>query len=339
MRRALTLLAAVVLFAAPLGARLPAPPDPRALLRDIAQFTDAEWAAVERGEAVAKVLESDAREVAIAGAVRITGSRATLLQRYRDISLLKTSALVLDVNRFSPSPSAADLERAPFEDRSLDLRDCKPGDCAVRLSGADIARFHREVDWRAADWRTQSAAVWREVLAEHARAYRASGRRALPQYVNRAEPLSVAAELSLLVADYGFLATYAPELHRYLGDLTSPGPPGTEHQLYWSKEDFGVRPILRISHQIIVHGTADLPVSVVATNQVYADHYLDAALSVTLAIEAGRDFYMVTMNRARTRSLSGMLRRIVRSIVQTRSRDTMRRILVTTKTAIEQRPG
>jgi hypothetical protein len=159
----------------------------------------------------------------------------------------------------------------------------------------------------------------------------------LPHYVNKKDPLSVASELSLLVADYRFIAGYSPELHRYLNDLGLPGPPGTEHMLYWTKEDFGVRPIFRISHQVIARGSGNPPVAIVATTQVYADHYLDAALGITLAIDAGRNFYMVTMNRARTRSLSGLLRRVVRSMVQTRSRDAMRKVLVTTKTAIEKR--
>lgn len=77
----------------------------------------------------------------------------------------------------------------------------------------------------------------------------------------------------------------------------------------------------------------------VATNQVYADHDLDAALGVTLAIDAsdsrGRAFYMIAVNRARTRSLSGFLRRMVRATVQTRGRDAMRKILTATKSGLE----
>ena len=46
---------------------------------------------------------------------------------------------------------------------------------------------------------------------------------------------------------------------------------------------------------------------------------------------------MISMSRARTRSLSGLLRRFVRSTVQSRSRDAMRSVLLTTKVAIEQR--
>ncbi len=112
-------------------------------------MSDAEWAAIGRGEAVAKVLATDNREVAVAGAVRIASSSERLVGRYRDIESLKRSAIVLEIGRFSKPPRPADLAAVAFEDYNLDLRDCRPGDCRVRLGEPAIARFHREVDWRA----------------------------------------------------------------------------------------------------------------------------------------------------------------------------------------------
>ena len=47
-------------------------------------------------------------------------------------------------------------------------------------------------------------------------------------------------------------------------------------------------------------------------------------------------FYMVSVSRARTRSLGGLLRSFVRSTVQNRSRDALRKILASTKTSLEQ---
>src|ERR671910_1184738 len=116
-------------------------------------FTAEDWAAVDAGRAVARVLDSDAREVAVAGAVRIAASRERFSARLRDIEALKRSAAVLDAGRLPPMPRAADLAAAPLEEYSLDLRRCRPGDCHVRLAAADIARFHREVDWTRPDWR------------------------------------------------------------------------------------------------------------------------------------------------------------------------------------------
>src|SRR5918994_6363837 len=105
----------------------------RDLLRKVAQFTDADWAMVERGQAVAKVLDTDTREIAIAGAVRIRGTRDQLVTRSRDLAVLKGSAAVLDTGRFSRVPAPADLQGVIFEEYSLDLRNCRPGDCHVRL--------------------------------------------------------------------------------------------------------------------------------------------------------------------------------------------------------------
>ena len=299
---------------------------------------------VERGEAVAKILDTDTREVAVAGAVRILGSRDRLVARSRDLEGLKRSAAVLDARPFSAVPTPADLQHVTFEERSLDLRNCHPGDCPVRLSADDIARFHKEVNWNGADWRDQSARVWREVLARYAAAYLSNGRTALPDYVNKREALSVASEVALLTSEYGFVSSYSPELAAYLRDFGGKPPAGAQHMLYWTKEDFGIRPIFRISHQVIHQAGGSTPSTLIATNQVYADHYLDAALTVTVALASGDapasatragDFYMISVSRARTRSLSGLLRRIARSTVQSRSREAMRKILTSTKAAIE----
>lgn len=309
---------------------------PKDLLRTIAGFTDADWAAVERGEAVSKLLDTDAREVAVAGAVRITGRRDQLVARCRDLQTLKGS-VVMDVGRFSAVPDPSDLQRVILDERSVDLRSCQPGDCPVRLSAADVGRFHREVNWSSPDWRNQSLAVWRSVLSNHARAYLAGGRSGLPEYVNKRDPLSVASEVAQLAGDYDFVSRYSPEFHAYLKEFGSRVPAGAEQMLYWTREDFGIRPIVRISHQVIYSSTPPAtPVTILAINQVYADHYLDAALTVTLALEAGRDFYMISMSRARTRSLSGFLRRFARSAVQGRGRDAMRSALAATKAAIEK---
>ena len=315
------------------------PTAPRDLLRSIAQISEREWTSVERGVPLAKILSTDRREIAVVGAIRIAADRDRLVARYRNIDNLKRSAIVLDAGVFSPVPQSSDLSRLVFEDHGLDLRDCQPGECSVRLAPEDIARFHREVDWNRPDWRTRSATVWRDVLAERAAAYQRGGRMALPVYVNKTEPLSVASEFELLMASYGFLADYSPALHAYLRTMGPDGPPGTDRVLYWTKEDFGVRPIIRISQQIIQRAARSNDPAIVTSNQVYADHYLDAAITATLALTAaddeGRSFYMISINRVRTRSLTGLLRTMVRSTVQGRSRDAMRKILEATKTALE----
>jgi hypothetical protein len=336
MRVALS--AAGILAMAGLAAMQGSPPTVRDFLREIAALTDREWTALERGEAVAKVLDTDTREVAIAGAVRISASSDRLVDRYRDVQHLKRGSVVLDVGRLSQPPTAADLARTPIDDYSLDLRDCQPYDCRVRLSEQDIARFHRDVNWQAPDWRQRSATVWRHVLADHAAAYVREGRRGLAVLANKRDPLSVPTELAGLVREVRFVGHYAAELFTYMTEFAPPGPAGAEQTLYWSKEDFGIRPVLRISHQVIYTNPSRPAVLVVVTNQVYADHYLDAALIVSLAIDVPGDqpgFYLVSVSRARTRSLTGLLRSFARNTVQSRSREALRKILTSTRASLE----
>jgi hypothetical protein len=311
------------------------PLSPHDLLRSVGQFSQSEWAAVERGESVARLIETDSREIAVVGAVRIAGSREALIARYRDIEGLKQSPLVLDAGRMSMPPTVSELADLPLEEYSLNLRECRPGSCPVRLGAADVARFQR-VNWRRPDWRAQSASIWREVLTSYAAAYLTSGRQGLPTYVNKDVPISVGAEVGALLDEYAFVAAYSPDFHAYLQQLGPHPPIGSEQTLYWTKEDFGVRPTVRISHQVVYRLT-ERNAAFIATNQVYADHYLDAALSVTVTLDGGtgRDFYMIVVNRGRTRSLDGFLRRFVRSMVQNRSRDALRRILTNTKSAVQ----
>ena len=155
----LSALAAVVAATAASGRA--APPRAREVLSHIAPTADAEWSAIERGEPLARMLDTDSREIAVVGAVRIRASSDRLVERYRAVENLKRSAIVLDVGRFGQPPQSSDLQAASFEPYSLDLRDCRQFDCRVRLSEADIVRFQRDVDWTAPDWQARSAGTTR----------------------------------------------------------------------------------------------------------------------------------------------------------------------------------
>ena len=98
----------------------PAAGEPHGFLRSVAGFTSAELGRLDRGEPIAKVLETDRREVAIVGAVRVAGSQAKLFERYRNISTLKTSDVVMEIGRFSTPPAPEDLRELHFEDYDLE---------------------------------------------------------------------------------------------------------------------------------------------------------------------------------------------------------------------------
>jgi hypothetical protein len=314
------------------------PQDIQALLRHVTHFTAGEITAVERGEPVARVLETERAEVAVAGAVRISAPRGRILERSRDVSLLTKSDMVLQVGRFGPTPRADDLRELVFESYDLEsLRECEPGDCAVRLSAASMTHFQQRVNWRAADWRMQAAGLWRQLLAEYAADYGTRGDRALAEYHNKEAPLRLEDQFAILFRESAFVTPFAPDLLQYLQEYPRVSLPGAEDVLYWSKENFGLRPVFSVTHLSIHAPDAAARAAFVARKQIYATHYFDAALGITLALDDGAGgAYMVVVNRARTRSLTGRFRGFVRGIVQGRSRDGVEKMLRSTKQSLER---
>ena len=308
-----------------------------ALLRSTAAFTNAELARLDRGEPIAKVLDTDRREVAIVGAVRIAGSQAQLFARYRIPSNVRTSDVVMETGRFSATPVPDDLRDLHFEDYDLDtIRTCKPGDCGVRLSTRDMERFAREVNWSGPNWKQQAGDLWRQLLAANANAYLANG--TLGDYRNKATPLDVADEFKILFQAFADFEKLSPEFMAHLRQFPAARLHGTEDFLYWSKDDIN-RPVTRVTHLSLYPAPADSNrPGLIATKQIYAAHYFDAGLGLTCAFNDGTSgFYMVSMNRIRTRSLTGFTRTLVRSIVQRRSREAMEGILRSMKIGIERR--
>jgi hypothetical protein len=317
-------------------------------VRDLLQsigFDGSEIAAVERGEPVARALDTDRREVAVIGAVRVEAPRERLAARFRTIDSLRRSKAVLDAGRISVPPQPGDLAAVPFEEYDLDVRDCRPGACRVRLAAEDIVRFQREVDWRSPAWQTQSSRIWQQVLGGYADAYFRKGPAGLPVFANKTEPLSVAEETRLLLGQSSFVIGIAPEVIARAQQPMAVQPDADNQLLYWSKEDFGIRPVMRVTHRTIYEPPPSpdrpRPPLVISGTQLYASHYLDAAISFIIAVEfpspaRAPGFYMISVTRARTRSLAGILRTMVRSTVRGRSRDAMEKVLRTTKSSLER---
>jgi len=244
--------------------------------------------------------------------------------------------------RIGAPARAEDFAPLAFEPYDLDAaRSCQPGDCAVRLPAHAWPRFERDVNWRASDWRDQAAAVWRSVLADYTETYRTRGATALAEYRNKAVPVSVAEEFELLLNASHAFEPSAPVFFEHVRSFPASPPAGVEDVFYWSKNDFGIRPVVSVTHLSLYRVTAVSPVqrtsAVIASKQIYATHYFDAALTLTLAYDDGEGgFYMVSVNRARTRSLAGWTRAMVRSVVQKRSREGLEKTLSATKVALER---
>lgn len=324
------------------SARLASSSDPLVFLRDSGDFSEGDLDLIARGEPVARLLDTERRQVAVIGAVRINAPVERILAHYRDVSLLGESSAILQVATFSSPPRVEDLQPWVMEKYDLEtIRECTPGDCGVRLSAAEMARFEREVMWEAPDWRSRAGTAWRRMLIDYVAGYLARGDVALSEYRNKEEPLRVAEELDLLFRQSEFFREAAPGFMRFVEDYPRGRPAGTDDLLYWMKDDFGIRPVFSITHLLLHTSPGDSrgssPLAMIATKQIYATHYFDAGLGLTAVYRhPSGGSLLISQNRVRTRSLVSLMRTFVRSKVRSSSRSAMEKVLRSMKTRLER---
>lgn len=95
------------------------------VLRTRAGFSSEEFAALERGESVVKVLAaSDKREVAVCGVVRLYQSPQVIAKLFHE-TMTQNSKSVLVSGKFSNPPSLTDVQYLTLDERDVeDIKDC-----------------------------------------------------------------------------------------------------------------------------------------------------------------------------------------------------------------------
>ena len=147
-------------------------PEVRAALTSLLRLSAADLAAARRGEVVQHGLPSRAPgEIAVAGAVRIAAPKEAFFARVRDIVRFKSGPDVLQIGRFSATPSLQDLAALTIDRTTFDPQSCHVGDCNVRLSADAIKRFEHDVDANAADAEARAAAWFKQLLLDTVEAY------------------------------------------------------------------------------------------------------------------------------------------------------------------------
>lgn len=310
------------------------------LTRDF-KFSASDLSDLQRGLTVRKSLAvTTPGEVAVVGAIRVRARKETLVERYRDIAEFKRHPDVLQVGRFSATPSIDDLAALTITRDDIDLRDCRPRDCDVRLPEEAITRVHREIDWKAPDADARAAALFKLLLVENAAAYRSGGPGRITQYDDGSRPIRPTDDLAGLVAHSEYLDTLLPGLRDRLSSPSRPVDPATagdDDFLYWSKERFGMAPFISVTHVLIAPAGAGR--LVIASKDVYSSRYLDASLSIAIASDAVDDptaFHLIYVNRSRANALKGVFSSLRRSIVERRARNALDEQLRELKRTLER---
>jgi len=327
-------------------AQTPAEEFKSVLLKDAA-FTPEEFAALERGEVVVKPLPAtDKREVAFCGVARLRGDPARLLAAFSESLTRSGNRAVLVGGRLGTPPAPEDLRALSLENEEIeDMKRCAVGDCKVKLSAAMIARLRSGVDWAAPGYRPAADRLFRSMLSDYVRDYLARGDAALVEYNDRAGAVRLGEEQPALLGSLPYVKDSAPEFAAYLQSFPRAELPGVENTLHWSEIKVGLKPVILFTHTATyTRRHDDAPQILVATKQLYATHYFDSSLSLTLLTSAtdeeGRAAtYLLYANRSRLDTLGGLFGGVRRRVIETRVLDGLGAVLRQTKLRTEAAPA
>jgi hypothetical protein len=132
-----------------------------------------------------------------------------------------------------------------------------------------------------------------------------------------------------------------PDFDRYLLDYPNATLNNVETQFYWEKINFGLKPTLRIVQAIVYRGKrATEPAYVVAVKQLYASHYFETALDLTVCVRDpervdGRGFYLITLKGSQQAGLTGIKGSLVRKVAVDKTRSSLERALMSIKQKLE----
>lgn len=241
---------------------------------------------LDRGETIARVLPTgDSRDVAIFGAVQINASRAFFTERQRDVTRALKTATRTKVQRFSEPAVASDAQLIDISNDDLEeLRDCRPNACTFKLPATDMQSF-RAAMASGADAKARVTAFAASRMVEYVNDYRARGNAAMLVFDDRGSIRSSDALIGLL-RDSSYVFSAVPSLGQHLIDYPRSSLPGATEVIFWSRDEMPhLRPVLRITHQTIYSPSDRHDLTVVASKQLYANHYFEAGLEALAAVD------------------------------------------------------
>src|SRR5262245_52353701 len=217
---------AALLFPAALAATAS---DPFAWLQPSVTLDRAARSRLDRGEVVVRVLRTGNGEIGIFASARLDADAETLAGWVNAIARLKKSPYVLMVRRFSDPPGLDDLKGLTLDEGDLDaIRDCRPGNCELKLAGDDIATLRQAADAGGPQWKDAVQSEFKRVVLGRLAVYEARGFVGVPPYVDQRKPTDPGTAFDTLLE-------HSPYLH--FDDGHAGDPP--KSFFYWSKEQYG----------------------------------------------------------------------------------------------------
>ncbi len=311
------------------------------IFRDKAELAESDLTALDQGETVIKLLLArDKREIAMGGAVRVQASAESFLQSFRENMTRKSNPAILEIGSFGNPPSLNDLQGLTIESRDIeDLRQCVVGNCRLKLSAMMIDRLQKEIDWSAPDYPIHVTQLLKQMLVDYVRDYLTRGDRALIQYDDKGEPISLADEQHELLASSGYHAL--ADTNGDADNLSKSEAILVDNAFVWSKIKFGLKPVIAVNHIMIYQRPQNIGAQIlIVSKQIYANHYFDSSLGLTAFINipgSTPKTYLVYENRSRVDGLGGVFGKVKRGIIEDKAVSSLESILQRSQRSLDAR--
>jgi len=331
-------LAASLLLGHPANEQAGLPPDISWILKDAAQFSDDRLQAIQRGEVISRTSASASEgEAAVVAAVKINATKELTASYFRQIVDFEDGEVTLRHVNFSQPPRLSDLTRLSLDDdERRDLRECRPGNCSVRIGAEGAREIGKAVNWSGPDAAAQADAWVRNRLLAYVTEYLAKGDAALVTYNDKSDAVPLQREWAGIVTNSPALKAYAPDLQRYLTQFPKAVLRGVRDEVFWDRQHMsGLDPILGVTHIMTWADPSHPDRIVIAQKQIYASHYFYGGLSVTLVLQDPKQpnppaTYVVYFNRSRGDLLKGgfggLRRRVAEHAVTSSAEDLLGRM-------------
>lgn len=288
------------------------PPQLTQFLQQNIGFDAVQFSALERGEVVVKVLDThDRRDVAVFGIITIPKGREEYVRALRHFSTSLRTPNRSQLGIFSNPAADSDVAAVVVNSRDVaEIKNCKPGDCVVKLPAAEMRRIHGEINWSAPaeSVQAQLSAYARRRLVEYVTDYRRRGDSAMAIYDDRGNLNVHSSEaFAAQLTESPYVYQTVPSLQNYLANYPHGSlPDGADEVVFWSEDVLPrLRPILSVTHQV-VYTPPELPgMTLAAAKQIYADHYFEAAVDFTAVVDRNPGSYLVVLRRYRFDNLPG----------------------------------
>src|ERR1700693_5372308 len=317
--------------------------EPYKFYREFAGLNEGQIAAIRSGKALAKVVESPTPdEVYVFGSVYVEATPESYLKLASDIDALRKLPGYLAIQSFSDPPQLSDLEGVTLERQDIDeLKNCKAGHCEVQLPTEAMEGFKQSIDWSAPDVADRVNHLARQMAFQALLNYMNGGNTALGVYRDKNHPAAVAETFEALITRLGHLPGYLPELNEYLLEYPKAKSDKVQAGLYWREVNFGLKPTFRIVQRVVYRGgNPSDPAYALAEKQLYASHYFETALDLTVCIKDAQrpGFYIITVKGSKQDGLTGLKGSIVRKVAADKARSSLERVLLTIKQRLESEP-